>query len=84
MAGVHPRLPPKSHMRIYNHLEREPMPRAEIALFLPGLFFGRAIDHDILALRRSERTLYGARVGIRGNWDFTALDFVIAVCEHRW
>lgn len=55
------------------------MSRAEITLFLSGLFFGGAIDHAILALRRSERTPYGARVGIRGNWVFAGLDFVIAV-----
>ena len=40
---------------------------------------GGAIDHAILALLRSERTTYGARVGIRGNWGFVGMDFVIAV-----
>jgi hypothetical protein len=55
------------------------MPRAEIPLFLSGLFFGGAIDHAILALTRSEHTPYGARVGIRGNWAFAGLDLVISV-----
>lgn len=55
------------------------MSRAEIALFLSGLFFGGAIDHAILALLHSERTPYGARVDIRGNWAFAGLYFVIAV-----
>lgn len=55
------------------------MSRAEVALFLSGLFVGGAVDHAILALLRSERTPYGARVGIRGNWKFAGLDFLIAV-----
>lgn len=64
---------------MHNDHERVPMSRAEIALFLSGLFFGGAIDHAVLALLRSEHTPYGARVGIRGNWAFAGLDFVIAV-----
>jgi hypothetical protein len=64
---------------MYNGYKRVPMSRAEIALFLSGLFFGGAIDHAILALLHSERTLYGARVGTRGNWTFAGLDFIIAV-----
>ena len=55
------------------------MSRAEITLFLSGLFFGGAIDHVILALLHSERTPYGARVGIKGNWTFAGLDFFLAV-----
>lgn len=55
------------------------MSRAEIALFLSGLFFGGAIDHAILALRHSEPTPYGAPVGIRGNRAFAGLDLVIAI-----
>jgi len=64
---------------MYNDLERVSMSRAETALFLSGLFFGGAIDHAILALLRSERTSYGARVGIRGNWALAGLDFFLAV-----
>lgn len=56
-----------------------PVSRAEIALFLSGLFFGGAMDHAILALLRSKRTPYGARVGIQGNWIFAILDLIIAV-----
>lgn len=59
------------------------MSGAEIALFLSGLFFGGAIDHAILALLRSERTPYGARVGIKGNWAFAGLDLAIAVLGYR-
>lgn len=55
------------------------MTRAEIALFLSGLFFGGAIDHAILALRHSKNTPYGAHVGILGNWAFAALDLAVAV-----
>jgi len=64
---------------MYNDYKRVPMSQAEIALFLSGLFFGGAIDHAILALLNDERTPYGARVGIRGNWTFAALDLVIAI-----
>lgn len=58
------------------------MSRAEIALFLSGLFFGGAMDHTILALRHSEHTPYGARVGIKGNWAFAGLDLVIAILAY--
>lgn len=64
---------------MYNDHKSLPMSRAEIALFLSGLFFGGAIDHAILALLHSERTPYGARVGIKGNWTFAGLDFFLAV-----
>ena len=64
---------------MYNDHERVPMSRAEIALFLSGLFFGGAIDHAILVLLRSEHTPYGARVATKGNCAFAGLDFVIAV-----
>jgi hypothetical protein len=55
------------------------MSRAEVALFLSGLFFGGAMDHAILALLNSERTPYGPRIGIKGNWAFAALDLIIAI-----
>ena len=55
------------------------MTRAEFALFLSGLFFGGAVDHVILALRRSEHTPYGRRVGIRGNWLLAGFDLAIAM-----
>lgn len=55
------------------------MSRAEIALFLSGLFFGGAMDYAILALLRSEHTPYGARVSIKGNWAFAGFDLFIAV-----
>ena len=44
-----------------------------------GLFFGGAIDHAILALRRSERTPYGARLGIIGNWALAGFNLAIAI-----
>jgi hypothetical protein len=55
------------------------MLRAEVVLFLSGLFFRGAIDHAILALLDSERTPYGAHVGIFGNWAFAGLDLAIAL-----
>ena len=67
---------------MYNDHERVPMSPAATALFLSGLFFGGAIDHAILALLRSERTPYGARVGIRGNWALAGLDFFLAVLSY--
>lgn len=44
------------------------------ALFLSGLFFGGAVDHVLLALKRSAVTPYGVRAGVRGNWVLAALD----------
>lgn len=45
-----------------------------LALFLSGLFSGGAIDHLILALRRSQFTPYGLRSGVGGNWVLAAFD----------
>jgi hypothetical protein len=50
----------------------------KVALFLSGLFFGGALDHVILALKRSELTPYGIRSGVRGNWGLAALDGALA------
>ncbi|HZQ06859.1 MAG TPA: hypothetical protein VFD70_09795 [Anaerolineae bacterium] len=55
---------------------------SQIALFLSGLFFGGAIDHIILELKRSELTAYGVRSGVRGNWALAALDFGLAVAGY--
>ena len=46
------------------------------------LVLGGAIDHAILALRRSERTPYGARLGIIGNWAFAGFDLAIVVAGY--
>jgi len=48
-------------------------------LFLSGLFFGGALDHAILAAKRSSRTPYGMEVGVAGNWAFAGLDLALAV-----
>lgn len=46
----------------------------KLNLFLSGLFFGGAVDHIILALKQSQLTPYGVRVGISGNWGLAVLD----------
>ncbi len=51
---------------------------AKAALFGSGLFFGGAIDHAILALKRSDRTPYGVTAGVAGNWLFAVLDSALA------
>lgn len=48
-------------------------------MFMSGLFFGGALDHVILALKRSELTPYGIRAGVRGNWGLAALDGMLTV-----
>jgi hypothetical protein len=47
-------------------------------LFLAGVFFGGAVDHAILALRRADHTPYGFKAGVVGNWAFAALDAAAA------
>jgi hypothetical protein len=51
---------------------------AKAALFGSGIFFGGAIDHAILAMKRSERTPYGVPAGVAGNWLLAALDSALA------
>jgi hypothetical protein len=53
-------------------------PTSKTALFCSGIFFGGAVDHAILALKRVERTPYGFRSGIAGNWALAALDALLA------
>jgi hypothetical protein len=53
------------------------------ALFCSGIFFGGAIDHAILALKRSYRTPYGMRIGVAGNWLMATLDVVLAAVAYR-
>jgi hypothetical protein len=43
-----------------------------------SVFFGGAIDHAILALKRSDRTPYGVAAGVGGNWLLAALDLALA------
>jgi hypothetical protein len=50
----------------------------KLALFVSGLFFGGAVDHLILAVRRSKFTPYGIPVGTIGNWELAMLDGGIA------
>ena len=62
-------------------------PTSKTALFCSGIFFGGAVDHAILALKREERTPYGFKSGVAGNWAFAALDALLAaafyVLHHR-
>jgi hypothetical protein len=51
---------------------------SKLFLFTSGIFFGGAVDHVILALKRSEHTPYGVRSGVAGNWWLAALDTAIA------
>jgi hypothetical protein len=51
---------------------------AKAALFCSGVFVGGAIDHAILAMKGSERTLYGVSVGVAGNWLLASLDSALA------
>lgn len=55
---------------------------SKAAVFCSGLFFGGAIDHAILALKGAERTRYGVRVGVAGNWLLGALDAVLALAAY--
>ena len=63
-------------------------PTSKTALFRSGIFFGGAVDHAILALKRVERTPYGFRSGVAGNSALAALDALLAaafyVLHHRW
>jgi hypothetical protein len=47
-------------------------------LFLAGVFFGGAVDHAILALKRDDRTPYGFKAGVVGNWALAGLDTAVA------
>jgi hypothetical protein len=57
-------------------------PSAKALIFLSGLFFGGAVDHTILALRRFDRTPYGVKIGIGGNWLLAALDAALAAAAY--
>jgi hypothetical protein len=47
-------------------------------LFWAGVFFGGAVDHAILALKRADRTPYGLKASVAGNWALAALDAAAA------
>ena len=51
---------------------------SKVALFCSGVFFGGAVDHSILALKRADQTPYGLKSGVAGNWMFAALDALAA------
>jgi hypothetical protein len=51
---------------------------SKAALFCSGVFFGGAVDHSILALKGEERTPYGLRASVAGNWMLAALDALAA------
>ena len=55
---------------------------SQVTLFLSGLFFGGAVDHLILALKRSELTPYGFRSGVKGNWGLAGLDLALALAGY--
>jgi hypothetical protein len=56
--------------------------RRQIGAFLAGVFFGGALDHAILALRRAEHTPYGLRADVQSNWAFAALDLALALAAY--
>jgi hypothetical protein len=47
-------------------------------LFWSGVFFGGALDHAFLALKRADRTPYGFRLGRAGNCAFAFCDAAVA------
>ena len=49
------------------------------ALFFSGMFAGGAIDHAILALKRSQHTPYGIKASVSGNWIFAGFDAAVAL-----
>lgn len=51
---------------------------SKVALFCSGVFFGGAVDHTLLALKGADRTPYGLRTGVTGNWLLAALDGLAA------
>jgi len=59
------------------------MTLAKAALFASGVFFGGSIDHAILGAIRRERTPYGIKSGVAGNWLFAAADLALAVVLYR-
>jgi len=54
------------------------MTTSQFALFASGLFFGGAVDHAILAAQGRQKTPYGVRVGVSGNWMMAAVDLLVA------
>jgi NO-binding membrane sensor protein with MHYT domain len=48
-------------------------------MLVAGLFLGGAIDHGILALRRSPMSPYHVNVGVAGNWALALLDIAVAI-----
>jgi hypothetical protein len=51
---------------------------SKAALFCSGIFFGGALDHAILALRGADRTPYGVKSSVKGNYLLAALDALLA------
>jgi hypothetical protein len=52
-------------------------------LLVAGIFLGGAIDHAILALKRSPLSPYQLRVGVAGNWAFALVDLTVVACALR-
>ena len=52
---------------------------SKLALFLSGLFCGRAIDDVIHAVTDSPFAAYRMKCGVTGDWALAALDTVIAL-----
>ncbi len=59
------------------------MSLSKAALFASGVFFGGAIDHAILAAMRRDRTPYGIRSSVAGNWLFAAADLALAAALYH-
>jgi len=47
-------------------------------LFWSGVFFGGALDHAFLALKRADHTPYGFKLGVAGNRAFAVCDAALA------
>ena len=56
---------------------------SKTALFASGVFFGGAIDHAILAAMRKDRTPYGIKSSVAGNWLFAAADLALAAALYH-
>jgi hypothetical protein len=48
-------------------------------MLVAGVFLGGAIDHGLLALRRSPMSPYQVRVGVLGNWALALVDIAVAL-----
>lgn len=55
------------------------MSGAVAAILVAGIFLGGAMDHAILALRRSPMSPYHVRVGVSGNLALAVVDLAVAL-----